>query len=90
MISVGVRKRLEITRRYANVWIGFVSTILKNTWYSWTKYMLVTILSCIYVVCMVLFWRRATENFENEENLSGYWNIFLSAFAGAALGNLIL
>jgi hypothetical protein len=44
----------------------------------------------IYLFFVVFSWNRAKAAFEADDNVTGYWNIFLSAFAGAALGNLLL
>jgi hypothetical protein len=52
--------------------------------------MLTALLSLFYAFFIVFSWNRASEAFEAGAKGDGYWNLFLSAFSAALLGDLIL
>ena len=51
--------------------------------------MLGSLFVILYTILVIYFWHKATLHFELEEKGMGYWNLFLSAVAGASILNFI-
>lgn len=52
--------------------------------------MIEIIFGILYAVLSFIFWSRASIHFDLEENGAGYWNLFLSAAAGAGIFLMLL
>lgn len=54
------------------------------------SFIVTSIFVLLYCVMIVVFWKRATDAFDLEENGMSYWNLFCSAASGAGLALMIL